>query len=363
MREKDWHAISRFESHDLVKSWYKKTHESDPGDAKTSQINALFTQGKEYFRNASLADMSVKPLLLYYGVLSLSRGAILLRDPSKKEESLKPGHGLKPVRWQETLKGGIRNVLGLKIKAANGTFRELVSACPNKHQDDCYMGSNRTKTHIHLDIGEIKFANDDSLLSLDDLVSRLPQVKFDYPGITNRKANWFPAIVTVQNNETHFVLLEPSAVIDLQELVDGETVLIQETLEHLKYHPRHSFDEYSLVIRHDARNSYRNELPMFHYEDNAAFMTVILDFPNKDRISEFFKLYLTSFILGTLARYYPSRWIALLRNAPGDFAQPLLLQVIEAIEVGFPAELLLQVPQHPFTLGGAGQNAIGTPSM
>ena len=38
-------------------------------------------------------------------------------------------------------------------------------------------------------------------------------------------------------------------------------------------------------------------------------MTGILDFPNQDKLSEFLKLYLTSFFLGMLARYYrPSGW-------------------------------------------------------
>ena len=84
MKNQDWHSISRFESHDLVKHWYKTTHGKEPSTAKISQINAFFIQGREYFRNAAVAEMSVKPLLLYYGVLSLSRGAILLRDTSKK---------------------------------------------------------------------------------------------------------------------------------------------------------------------------------------------------------------------------------------------------------------------------------------
>ncbi len=72
MNKQDWHAISRFESHDLVKAWYKETHGREPNNAKISQVNAFFSQGREYFRNAVFADLSVKPLLLYYGVLSLS---------------------------------------------------------------------------------------------------------------------------------------------------------------------------------------------------------------------------------------------------------------------------------------------------
>ena len=73
--------------------------------------------------------MSVKPLLLYYGVLACCRGVILANNPKKKEESLKPRHGLETVDWQNTLSGGIKNVLELRIRATDGTFGELVDVC------------------------------------------------------------------------------------------------------------------------------------------------------------------------------------------------------------------------------------------
>ena len=93
------------------------------------QINACFAHGREYFRNAARSDMEVKPLLLYYGVLLCCRGVILAKDPDKKEESLKPRHGLETVDWQHTLSGGIKNVLELRIRATDGTFGELVDVC------------------------------------------------------------------------------------------------------------------------------------------------------------------------------------------------------------------------------------------
>ena len=54
-------------------------------------------------------------------------------------------------------------------------------------------------------------------------------------------------------------------------------------------------------------------------------MVVMLDFPNGDKLTEFIKLFLISYVLGMLVRYHPSIWTALLRNDKGDFAQPLLV--------------------------------------
>ena len=350
VNNQDWHAISRFESYDLVKAWYKETHGKEPNSAKISQVNAFFSQGREYFRNAISADLSVKPLLLYYGVLSLSRGAILLNDQSKKEESLKTQHGLQAVDWQETLSDGIKNVLELKVKATNGTFRELVDACRNRHVEHCFFAPGKTKVVVDHDLGSIRFATDDSLLTLGDLVSRLMQTTFDYQGIPGRKSQWFPVIVTAHSTETHFALLSPHVVDDLRGLVDGASVFLRPTAT--KSWPNLSIDtipQFSLVFLHDDPKTYQRRFPVFHYRDGSPSMTGILDFPNQDKLSEFFKLYLTSFFLGMLARYYPSKWMGLLRNSPGDFARPLLLRAIEAVESDFPAELSQQVRAHPTT--------------
>ena len=72
-------------------------------------------------------------------------------------------------------------------------------------------------------------------------------------------------------------------------------------------------------------------------------MVVMLDFPNGDKLTEFVKLYLVSYILGMLVRYYPSIWTALLRNEKGDFAQPLLVDAIEAVEDNFAEQLSHQM--------------------
>ena len=72
-------------------------------------------------------------------------------------------------------------------------------------------------------------------------------------------------------------------------------------------------------------------------------MVVILDFPNGDKLTEFIKLYLVSYTLGMLSRYHPSMWTALLRNEKGDFAQPLLVDAVQAIERDFAQHLSRQL--------------------
>ena len=102
--------------------------------------------------------LSVKPLLLYYGVLSCCRGVILASNPQKKEESLKPRHGLETVGWQNTLSGGIRNVLELRVQANDGTFRELVEVCWPLKTLHMFSGATNDMCSTGQLLGDVKFA-------------------------------------------------------------------------------------------------------------------------------------------------------------------------------------------------------------
>ena len=350
MTSQEWHNISRFESYDLAKSWYQETHKRQLNATKTKQINAFFIQGREYFRSASSSDMSVKPLLLYYGVLSLARGAILLRNASKKGESLAQSHGLKEVNWRGTVSDGIKNILDLGIQAERGTFLELVESIPNVHHTEYFSYQSKSKAVLQHDLGDIKFCTTGELLTLGDLLSRLKQTMHSFQGVTGRDPKWFLTIVTSYAAETHFLLFTkpPDEVL---KLVDQRSVTIQPMP---KGWPNLTLPipQQGLVFRHEAGSAHQSKFPLFHEtEGPQALMHGIANFPNGDKLNEFFKLYLTSFVLGTLARYYPSVWMALLSGSPGDFARPLIFEAIEAIESEFPAELSKQIGQHPQVLG------------
>ena len=186
-----WKTISRFESHDFVAKWYRKAHGRSASSAKVGQINACFAYGREHFRNAAGSEMSVKPLLLYYGVLSCCRSVILANDPEKKEESLKPRHGIEIVDWQKTLSGGIKNVLELQVRATDGTFRELVNVCWHLKTVHRFQGPTNQLGSSGQALGDVRFATDGSRMTLDDLISRVLQTGLAYPELTGRRAKMF----------------------------------------------------------------------------------------------------------------------------------------------------------------------------
>ena len=68
-------------------------------------------------------------------------------------------------------------------------------------------------------------------------------------------------------------------------------------------------------------NALKPLLPATQFKVNDALF-VLEDLPNGDRLSECLRTYILSYFLGMLVRYYPSRWIALLRDEEGGMAQP-----------------------------------------
>ena len=72
-----WDYVSRLESYDYAARMYMQFHEiSANRPTKIRQINAAFSQGRMYFESASSAAIGVKPLLLYYGAMSLAVGLV-----------------------------------------------------------------------------------------------------------------------------------------------------------------------------------------------------------------------------------------------------------------------------------------------
>ena len=335
-----WKAISRFESHDFVANWYRKAHGRNASAEKVGQINACFAHGREYFRNAGRSEMSVKPLLLYYGILSCCRGVILANDPEKKEESLKPRHGLETVDWQHTLSGGIRNVLELRIRATDGTFGELVDVCWHLKTLHLFHGPTDEMVSTGQPLGDVRFATDGSEITLGDLLSRLLQTGLAFPELTGRRARMFRGARMVSHPPgVHLAFPLVGIPDELKNLEDGQNIHVGSSNQ-VSPGLRQSDDvgDCLMFVRRDGE-AHLNDLPVSHYGGSGEYMVVMLDFSNGDKLTEFVKLYLVSYILGMLVRYHPSIWTALLRNEKGDFAQPLVVDAVEAVEDQFAQQL------------------------
>ena len=125
MNQEIWQQLLSLESQDITQRRFARLHARDLNARRAREINAAAKQASEYFRNASGADYSVRPLLTFYGVASLSRALLLLLKIGAGEESLTPSHGLETVCWGDVLSGdtaaGLAKLGDLKIRRRAGS--------------------------------------------------------------------------------------------------------------------------------------------------------------------------------------------------------------------------------------------------
>ena len=181
-------------------------------------------------------------------------------------------------------------------------------------------------------------------MSLNDLLSRLLQTGMAYPELTGRRATMFGgARIASHAPGVHLAFPMRGIPDELRRLADGKNVCVGSSNQVAPGFRQSDDAGDTLIFVRRNGETHLNRFPVSHYGGEGEFMVVILDFPNGDKLTEFIKLYLVSYTLGMLARYHPSIWTALLRNEKGAFAQPLLVDAVQAIESHFAEHLSSQL--------------------
>lgn len=323
--------LLQLENRDVVKKWFKKIHNRELSTLRAKEINAAAKQSAEYFRNAENASYSVRPLLTYYGVYTLSRALVLLFKSQGGENTLKEGHGLGTDNWSHILVGEdasshLRDIGKLRVKSSKGLFSELVK---------------ETKNHITIHINttgidwgiSYKIPETGLVFTLDELISRIPDLQPDLKelgieekflrvnGLSYNEENGFSCDV-YGNNEN---VLSSYKGHGFQCASKGNGSNITCTSEQLK-----------------------NFVPQFLHKyvqkDFGTFPSLYLLAPFDDnmRLSEIAVAFLMSYYLGMLVRYYPTHWISLVQGDNGDEYWPVLNRAQNYVLQVFP-ELCMEL--------------------
>ena len=181
-------------------------------------------------------------------------------------------------------------------------------------------------------------------MTLEDLISRLLQTGLAYPELTGKRPKMYPgARIASHPPGVHLAFPLVGIPDEPKRLAENETVHIGSSNQIAPGLKQADDAGDCLIFVRGQDVADLKDFPISHYGGEGEYMAVMLDFPNGDKLTEFVKLYLVSYILGMLVRYYPSIWTALLRNEKGDFAQPLLVDAIEAVEDNFAQQLSHQL--------------------
>jgi hypothetical protein len=332
-----WHFLREFESTELVKQCIKDKYGYSISTAKSKEIASAFTQGREFFKTALEADLSVKPILLYYGILALSRGLILIMDKGARENSIASSHGIKLTNWNDVIKS--YNFEDLVFSMSKGTFRELIEVTDNV----TYLRANCSGVNwkVGFDMPDIS-----ATFSLKDISNC-------YPDISHTIKSWTGIEIPCAQMSS-FVPKDSEYEIQLEHVNDESIVSL--------LFPKEFFQDIS--IDHNE-NSYLIKIPNsfgpnFTQKWVSAFgrigdAYIIPPFVQGIKLNLISVMFSTSYALSMISRYHPSVWQNIIRGIEHDRILPFILNILDLLQGKYP-QVILDYLQSPYKFETEKQN-------
>ncbi len=337
MRSDVWQQLLELESRDFVSSWFDRIHRRKLNARRAKEIIASARQGREYFHSATTASFAVRPLLAFYGAASLCRALTLLHRRDAGEEGLKQGHGLETVAWSKTLSGdlgvALASISKLRVRTCGGLFSDLLVAT-----------RKQSVLRIYDRIIQLPFDDVEQRLgqetSLEDILDRLPDIiprqSSKRPGTRIRIKDFVyspdsGAKIIVHGAPDHPVCVEYAGA-GYELLADDDP---------------YDTSPVRTVLKIDD-SGFRNCFPqildtrVIRTMGGYASPHLVLRFSQDMILSQLCVTYIISYILGMLARYFPTHWYALMGGEKGDAIWPDINAAQTYVEVALP-ELVLDV--------------------
>lgn len=322
---KSWNTLIQFESRDLIERAYNKRHDRNPSAEFVKEISSSFIQAREYFYNAARADITVKPLLQYYGVLAITRGLVLLLSKGLSASAIKQSHGLEAKGWRESLSNGISSIGSLRVMTGDGMFGELLRATENAS----YMRANSGAINWRVGYDIPPIGTD---LSFEKIVSCIVELHEQYGVWKNTKISYLQ-LKSLQVEDDRYRLALSSRV--EREVLDS--VFPPQYCSEFK----HTYgDSGNSVV--EFPKSFEPQFSQLIDDKHFGIGDVYVVQPpdSSTRLNEVSAHYAASYVLGMLARYFPATWISLGRVERGDAVFPLINHLLDIIQTQYPRIIL-----------------------
>jgi hypothetical protein len=324
-----WRMLSNYESSDLVKVRFKAMHGRELNTSKASEICASITQARGYMESANGAGRSVRPLLLYYGILGLARGLTLFLSTSLREAGLAQAHGLSVSGWGEALKREGGSIGDLKIKLnGNGTLQQLIDETDHR----AFLRVNSSKPNFVIDYA---IPPPDTEVRLAEILSRIPEIRPSY-------SRWLPDSreIVAFWPQNHRPDGKRCCRVDLPYTAEDIRAVMGDAVLELNTEG----SVISILVPGDYR-PYMSDTGGRWAVGNVVAM---MPFPGGVQLSKIVITFMAAYGLGMLARYYPSQWTAILGNQRHTVALPTLLATMDYIADEFP-RMIVEFLEPPMT--------------
>jgi hypothetical protein len=319
-----WNELLEYESKDLLERFFIKRFERKPSNTKIQQIASNFIQGREYFKSAQNSNITVKPLLQYYGVMALSKGIILSLSETSKEEHLKSSHGLEIINWKLILK--TREFENLEIRVGNGTFSQLIESTENKN----YLRSNSNVVNWS---AHLKIPIKGSIVTLKQLIQYFPDLNKEYNSWIQENLNYaiIKSLTNISEDKKIHIKLAGEVRRELIEILFPTEFCGEKSIE---------FYNGETTVTYNDCNWYPNVTQRWGGGFGIGDACVIPTMKDDIGLNLLSGMYMMSYVFGMMARYYPTTWISIRRVEKGDKVYPFVHRILDFIDEKYPKQVL-----------------------
>lgn len=344
-----WRYLKRYEDPMFVEA---RIQESYPSVApalrkkKSQHIADCIRQSEAYFKTAASSDLSIKPLILYYGMLDLAKALMILGD---NQLTLDDG----------TLKAEGLNSHGLTHATKDTADQSIRDSIDDLLNEFCYTsrGSGSTVFSLLHECWSPKKPSKGLRIALGDLLSSHPATWQGYASHTNEAPKYFKAESTYRTTAKgyeHFLKFDPLFQFNTYGVTPGSAIAgntwLQQQMPRLGslYSGDTTYSSYG-YIHVGLPTSLQDYQPTYKTTTGESYTLadIIPGLPFHPIEIEF----LTMFILGSLARYAPQKWLSNVEYRDGG-EMFVVEGIIDSAAVSFPKMILEELDDKSYTFTG-----------
>ncbi len=342
--QKIWEYLKRYQSNSFVQKKLRREITRNRGqiNLKAAQISSLMVQSEKYYEAAVNAPLEIKPLILYYGMVGLSKSLILSGDNTYTLSALAPDN-----RDHSThgLKFGTQNPNDISIRDGKRISNEF-----------CYAATSPTRIGLY-NLLRACYSNtpipNDTRVAIQDLLSLVPEIYKEYRAYFKQKPRSWGA-------DAHFGVNNINDTIQL--IVFEDWYYHTQQINRRERYPNsilRNFPELSTLYTREPNSDDKfrlnnNAVSIDDYIYVSQLMTLesfALKRLNGFSVSDIDIHFILMYILSNLVRYRQDKWSRLIRRLDND-EMFLIESFIEISSVKFPYVILRELDNIDYVFTG-----------
>ena len=341
-----WDYLRLLQSNALAKRFYYKIHGQRLSTRIADDIRNSIRQAEYYFSVAEHSHVLVRPAILYYGCVALARALVMLLSRSIGEVQLPERHGLRQKGWNSYLGQPNSDFVELEVSLSSGTFSQLGSSLCGLS----FFPSFSAGLILPLLQGVDLFSGNDRKITLMECISRNPFVMKEFVVTFGKEADYYPVGWTLEEFDKYERSID---FFDLECWSDLGWIMLPHSAAGMARDVRAAFfaSDGAATDSHlkvPIAKLKERQLPYIfsrsQIENTGACLGYIIrPFQDGFYMTMLQNLYISAYVLGTLARYYPSNWIKIFEGGGDNGMFPLIWSLLGSVEERFPELIWLEI--------------------